>query len=333
METKAVPAIRRIAILDDYPDVARTSADWSQLGADVEVSSFTEHLRDPDELARALEPYDAVLVMRERTALTGALFARLPNLKLVIATGPANVAVDVGAAQQRGIVVSGTGGVATNAPTVEMTWALIHALTRHVPEEDRRLREGGWQRTVGRDLAGRRLGVIGLGGIGASVAQVGLAFGMDVAAWSANLDPEEARGQGVTPVTKEELLETSDVVTIHLKLSERSRGLIGRDDLARMTSSTLLVNTSRGPIVDEDALLEALQAGTIGGAGLDVFGVEPLPSDSPWRSAPRTVLTPHLGYVTGETFSIMYADAVADVLAFEAGEPVRVYGVEDGSGD
>ena len=326
-----MPAVRKIAILDDYQDVARSVADWSRV--DAEVTAFTSHLGGPDAVAEALEPFDAVVVMRERTALTAQVFEKLPNLKLVVSTGPANVAIDVGAAQQRGITVSGTGGVATNAPTVEMTWALIHALTRHVPEEDRRLRGGGWQQTVGRDLAGRRLGVVGLGGIGSSVAAVGRAFGMDVAAWSQNLDPETARSQGVTPVSKEELLETSDVVTVHLKLSERTTGLIGRDDLARMTSTALLINTSRGPIVDEDALLEALHAGTIGGAGLDVYGTEPLPADSPFRSAPRTVLTPHLGYVTGETFAIMYADAVEDVLAFVAGEPVRVYGVEQGSGN
>ena len=282
------PRIRRIAILDDYQDVARGLADWARLGDDVEVTALREHLDGVDEVVAGLAGFDAVVAMRERTALTAEMFARLPDLRLIVATGPANVAIDVEAAQERGIVVSGTGGVATNAPTVEMTWALISALTRHVPAEDRALREGGWQHTVGVDLHGRRLGVVGLGGIGAPVAAIGQAFGMDVVAWSEHLDADDARSRGVTPVTKAELFETSDVITIHLKLSDRTRGLVGREDLARMTSHALLVNTSRGPIVDEAALLEALHAGAIGGAGLDVFGTEPLPVDSPWRTAPRT---------------------------------------------
>lgn len=325
--------ISRVAILDDYQGAARGSADWGRLPDSVELTTFDHHLGGPDDVAAALEPFDVVVAMRERTALTRDVIERLPHLALIVSTGPGNVAIDVGAAAERGVVVSGTGGVATNAPTVEMTWALIHALTRHVVVEDANVRAGRWQSTVGRDLAGRRLGVIGLGGIGSRVAAIGRAYDMDVVAWSQNLDPDEARRRGVTPVSKEELLESSDVVTVHLKLSERSRGLLGRDDLARMTSSTLLVNTSRGPIVDEDALVEALHAGTLGGAGLDVFGTEPLPVDSPLRTAPRTVLTPHLGYVTGESLTIMYADAVADIEAFAAGEPVRVYGVEDGSGN
>ncbi|GDY60375.1 hypothetical protein SVIO_109980 [Streptomyces violaceusniger] len=208
--------------------------------------------------------------------------------------------------------------------TAELTWGLIHALTRSVPAEDRSVREGGWQRTVGRDLHGARLGVIGLGGVGARVARVGLAFGMDVVAWSAHLDAEHARAVGVTPVTKRELLATSDVVTIHLKLSARTTGLLGRDDLALMRPDALLINTSRGPIVDEEALLAALNAGTIGGAGLDVYSTEPLPADSPWRGAPRTVLTPHLGYVTAGAYNVFHSDALEDILAYAAGEPIRV---------
>ena len=327
-----MPAITRIALLDDFQDVGTTLADWSVLGADVEVVPFTEHLDDPQELVDALSGFDAVVAMRERTALTAWMFERLPRLALVVSTGPGNVAIDVGAAHEHGVTVCGTGGVSDNTATVEMTWALILAVSRAVAEEDARLRAGGWQRTVGRDLAGRRLGVIGLGRIGSSVARIGKAFGMDVVAWSQHLDPDVAREQGVTPVDRDELLRTSDVVTVHLKLSDRTRGLLGREELALMQPTAFVVNTSRGPIIDEDALLGALQRGVIGGAGLDVFAAEPLPAGSPWRDAPRTVLTPHLGYVTDQTLSNMYSDAVADVLAFERGEPVRVYGVDQGSG-
>jgi phosphoglycerate dehydrogenase-like enzyme len=323
-----VPQPRRIALLDDYQQVAASYADWDALGAD--VTSFAEHLGGPDEIVAALEPYDVVVAMRERTAFPADVLARLPNLGLLVTTGPANVAIDVAAARERGITVSGTGGVSSNAPTVEMTWALIHALARQVPAEDRAIREGRWQHTVGRDLAGKRLGVVGLGGIGAPVAAVGLAFGMDVVAWSRHLDPDDARTHGVTPVEKDELLATSDVVTIHLKLSARTTGLIGREELARMRPTALLVNTSRGPIVDEDALVEALQAGTIGGAGLDVFGTEPLPLDAPLRTAPRTVLTPHLGYVTEGSYEVFYRDAVEDVRAWADGAPIRELDPEDG---
>ena len=320
-----MPEVRRVAILDDYQRVARRSAEWHRVteGLGAELTTFHEHLGGPDDVVAALEPFDVLVVMRERTAFPAEVLERLPNLRLLVTTGPANAAIDVAAAHRAGITVSGTGGVHDNAATVEMTWALILAAVRHVPEEDRSLREGGWQHTVGADLKGRRLGVVGLGGIGKPVAAVGQAFGMDVAAWSRRLDPDDARAVGVTPVDKEELFATSDVVTIHMKLSRGSRGIVGGEDLARMTAHAVLVNTSRGPLVDEDALLAALHAGTIGGAALDVYGVEPLPADSPWRSAPRAVLTPHLGYVTEKTFARMYADVVEDIEAFAAGAPVR----------
>jgi phosphoglycerate dehydrogenase-like enzyme len=323
-----VPEVRKIAILDDYQRVARQSAEWQRVtdGLGAEVTTFHHHLGGPDDVVAALEPFDVLVVMRERTAFPAEVLEKLPNLRLLVTTGPANAAIDVDAAHRGGVTVCGTGGVLDNAATVEMTWALILAATRHVPEEDRRLRDGGWQQTVGGDLKGRRLGVVGLGGIGKPVAAVGQAFGMDVAAWSRHLDPDDARSVGVTPVTKEELFATADVVTIHMKLSRGSRGIVGREDLGRMTSHAILVNTSRGPLVDEDALLEALHAGTLGGAGLDVYDIEPLPADSPWRSAPRTVLTPHLGYVTEKTFTTMYADAVEDIEAFAAGSPVREIG-------
>jgi phosphoglycerate dehydrogenase-like enzyme len=317
-----VPQPQRIAVLDDYQQVAASYADWDALGAH-EVTFFREHLGGPDAVVATLEPYDVVVAMRERTAFPAEVLERLPRLGLLVTTGPANVAIDVATAHARGVTVSGTGGVSPSTPTVEMTWGLIHALARHIPAEDRAVREGRWQHTIGYDLAGRRLGVIGLGGLGRPVAAVGLAFGMDVVAWSQHLDPDDARARGVVPVTKDELLATSDVVTIHLKLSARTTGLIGRDDLARMKPTALLVNTSRGPLVDEDALVEALHAGAIGGAGLDVFGAEPLPRNSPLRTAPRTVLTPHLGYVTHGTYVVFFREAVEDIRAWAAGAPVR----------
>lgn len=323
-----MPEIGTIAILDDYQRAARESADWQRVtdGLGARITTFHHHLGGPEDVVAALQPFDVLVVMRERTAFPAEVLRRLPNLRLLVTTGPANAAIDVAVARELGITVCGTGGVEDNSATVEMTWALILAAVRHVPEEERRLREGGWQETVGGDLKGRRLGVVGLGGIGRPVAAVGQAFGMDVVAWSRHLDPDEARGSGVTPVGKDELFATSDVVTIHMKLSRGSRGLIGREDLERMGARAILVNTSRAPIVDLDALLEALRAGSIGGAALDVHDIEPLPVDSPWRSAPRTVLTPHLGYVTGRTLRTMYADAVEDIEAYAAGSPIREIG-------
>jgi phosphoglycerate dehydrogenase-like enzyme len=236
----------------------------------------------------------------------------------------ANAAIDVGAARELGIAVTGTGGV--SAATAELTWGLILALARHLPEEDAAMRAGGWQRTVGVDLAGGTLGVIGLGRQGEPVARIGLAFGMRVVAWSENLTPERAAEVGAEAVARDVLLAEADVVTIHLKLSERSRGLIGADELARMKPTALLVNTSRGPIVDEAALVRALHDGTIGGAGLDVYAEEPLPAGHPLRSAPCTVLTPHIGYVTEATYAVFYREAVQDIAAWRAGAPVRVLG-------
>ena len=318
-----MPEIHRVAILDDYQGVARRYTDWSTLPDSAQLTVFTKPLGSSEDVVAALEPYDVVVAMRERTAFPAAVIDRLPNLRLLVTTGPANAAIDVAAAGRRGIVVSGTRGAGLIS-TAELTWGLIHALARSIPAEDRGVREGAWQRTVGRDLHGARLGIIGLGGVGTRVARVGLAFGMDVVAWSTHLDTEHARAVGVTPVGKEELLATSDVVTIHLKLSARTTGLLGRDDLALMRPDSLLINTSRAPVVDEEALLAALHAGTIGGAGLDVHSTEPLPAGSPWRTAPRTVLTPHLGYVTAGTYDIFYADALDDILAYSAGTPIRV---------
>ncbi|MFE7116871.1 D-2-hydroxyacid dehydrogenase family protein [Streptomyces sp. NPDC057654] len=317
-----MPKIRRVAILDDYQQVAHQYADWSTLPGSPELTVFTHPLGGPAEVIAALEPYDVVVAMRERTAFPAEVLGKLPNLRLLVTTGPVNASIDLAEARRRGITVSGT-RPAGLTPTAELTWGLIHALARSLPAEDGNLRDGAWQRTVGRDLYGARLGVIGLGGVGSRVAKVGLAFGMDVVAWSAHLDPEHATSLGVTPVSKRELLETSDVVTLHVRLSARTAGLIGRDELARMRPDALLINTSRAPVVDEEALLAALTAGTLGGAALDVHSAEPLPADSPWRGAPRTVLTPHLGYVTADTYDAFYRDALDDIRAYAAGEPIR----------
>ena len=317
-----MPEIRRVAILDDYQEVSHRYADWSALPDTAQITVFTEPLGGTDDVVAALRPFDVIVAMRERTEFPATVVDRLPNLRLLVTTGPVNVAIDVAAARRRGIVVSGTRGAGLTA-TAELTWALIHALTRSIPAEDHGIRAGAWQQTVGRDLHGARLGIVGLGTVGTRVAQVGLAFGMDVVAWSSRLDRAHALAVGVTPVGKEELLTTSDIVSVHLKLSARSAGLIGRDELALMRRDALLVNTSRSAVIDEHALLKALQAGSIGGVGLDVHPVEPLPADSPWRTAPRTVLTPHLGYVTAGTYDIFYGDALESILAYAAGAPIR----------
>ncbi|MFI9489672.1 D-2-hydroxyacid dehydrogenase family protein [Promicromonospora sp. NPDC052451] len=310
----------RIAVLDDYQNVAHRLADWGSL--DAEVRFLTEHLAGPEALAAALAGCDVVVAMRERTPFPAAVLDLLPDLRLLVTTGPANASIDLAAARDRGVVVCGTESPSSATP--ELTWALILAVARHVPQEDARLRAGGWQHTIGTDLAGRTLGVVGLGRLGAQVARIGAAFGMDVIAWSTSLDPAVAAAAGARAVPKDELFATADVVTVHYKLSERSAGIVGRAQIARMRPTAILVNTSRGPLVDTEALLEALHAGRIGGAGLDVYDTEPLPADHPLRSAPRTVLTPHLGYVTEDTYTTFYRQAVEDVAAWAAGSPVRV---------
>ena len=317
--------MHRIAVLDDYQSAAAQFTDWSRVPEPVEVVEFHDHLADEDAVAERLQPFDVVIAMRERTDFRRSLLERLPNLRLLVTTGRRNKSIDVEAAAERGITVCGTGIVPNG--TAELTWGLILAAARHIPQEDASVRAGGWQETVGMDLAGARLGVVGLGGQGSQVARIGLAFGMDVVAWSQNLTDERAAEVGVRRVEREELFATSDVVTVHLLLSKRTRGLIGADDLGRMKPTALLINTSRGPIVEQQALLDALREGRIGGAGLDVFDQEPLPLDHPLRTAPRTVLTPHLGYVTRNTYEIFYREAVEDVAAFLAGSPVRVVGV------
>jgi phosphoglycerate dehydrogenase-like enzyme len=312
----------RVAILDDYQGIARRMADWDSLPPGTEVVIFADHVSDEGALAARLVDVDAVVAMRERTPFPRTLLERLPRLKLLVTTGMRNASIDVGAAGERGVVVCGTAGLPY--PTAELTWGLILALVRFIAVEDRATREGRWQVSCGLGLNGKTLGVIGLGGLGSRVAKIGRAFEMDVIAWSQNLTAERAAAAGATLVTRDELLERSDVVSVHLVLGDRTRGLLGARELSRMKRTAYLINTSRGPIVDEAALVAALRQGTIAGAGLDVYDEEPLPLDHPLRTLPNTVITPHLGYVTEETYRIFYGHALEDVRAWLAGQPVRV---------
>ena len=312
----------RIAVLDDYQDVARGMADWASLGADCEVVSFQDHLKENDTIARRLHDFEIVVAMRERTPFPRALLEKLPRLRLLVTTGMRNASIDLAAARERGVVVCGTPGA--SGTTGELTWGLILALLRQIPREDRSLREGKWQTTVGLGLAGKTLGIIGLGTIGSQVAKVGAAFSMEVIAWSQNLDAERAGRAGAKRVERDELLARADVVTIHLVLSERTRGLMGARELARMKPTAFLVNTSRGPIVDEAALAAALREGTIAGAGIDVYDSEPIAPDHPLLAAPNAVLTPHLGYVTRESYSAYFRGALENIAAWRRGAPTRV---------
>ncbi len=324
----------RVAILDDYQQVSLASADWSHVRSLAEIDVFAQHIARTEALVSALEPYDVIVAMRERTFFDAARLSQLPKLRLLVTTGMSNSSIDLGACAARGVTVCGTGGVGSS--TAELTWGLILALLRHIPEEDRRLKMAGraggaalgvggaWQQTVGTGLEGKRLGVVGLGRQGRRVAGIGRAFGMTVVAWSQHLDPAVAAKEQVQAVSKEELFSSCDVVTVHCKLSPRSTGLVGAAELALMKPSAYLINTSRGPLVDSAALLAALRSGSIAGAALDVFDVEPLPLGDPLRSAPNVVLTPHLGYVTEETYRVFYGDAAQDIVAFAQGAPVRV---------
>jgi phosphoglycerate dehydrogenase-like enzyme len=311
-----------VTILDDYQRVALSSADWSAVRESYTIEVIDEHLDDEAELVRRLASSEVIVAMRERTPFPEQLLRALPNLKLLVTTGTANAAIDVGAARALGITVCGTTGTGNAVP--EITIGMIIALTRNFAAEDAAMRAGRWQHTIGPGLIGKTLGIVGLGRLGIPVAVLGQAFGMSVIAWSPNLTEERANEHGVRAVSKGELFAESDVVTIHMPLSERSRGLIGAADLAAMRPTSYLVNTSRGPIVDTDALVAALEAGAIAGAGIDVYDVEPLPADHPLRRAPRAVLTPHLGYVTEDTYATFFGDAVEDVLAWLDGAPVRV---------
>ncbi|WP_414169815.1 D-2-hydroxyacid dehydrogenase family protein [Streptoverticillium reticulum] len=316
----------RCAVLDDFQDTATTVADWSPVQDRVEVVAFTDHFATEDELAAALADFDIAVTLRERIPFPASLLDRLPRLKLLIASGMRNSVIDYAAAARNGITVCGT--QSTSTPPVELTWALLLGLARSLVTENNALRSGGpWQSTVGADLHGRRLGLLGLGKIGSRVAQVGLAFGMEVTAWSENLTKERANEVGVhLAASKEELLETSDFVSLHLVLSDRTRGIIGSPELALLKPSAYLVNTSRAALVDQDALLAALHEGRIAGAGVDVFDIEPLPVDHPVRSTPRLLATPHLGYVSQSNYRTYYGQAVEDIEAYLADAPVRKLG-------
>jgi phosphoglycerate dehydrogenase-like enzyme len=304
----------RVAILDDYQDVALSMADWSEVAARADITVFTDHLADQDAVAERLAPFEVVCVMRERTPLPRSVIERLPRLKMIASTGPFNASIDVAAAKERGIYVSTTGGYIES--TVELTWALILAAARRIVDETLSVRGGGWQTSVGYQLGGTVLGVLGLGRIGSRVARVGTAFGMEVIAWSTNLTPEAAEQCGATYVSKDELFSRADVLTVHLVLSERTQGLVGAAELGLMKPTALLVNTSRGPIVDEIALVDALRAGRIAGAGLDVFDTEPLPTGHPLRSLDTVVATPHIGYVAERVYRTFYGEAATKIAAW-----------------
>ena len=301
-----------VAVLDDYQRVALEAADWTRVQQRARVDVFHDHLADGDAVAQRLAPYDVVCVMRERTPLRRDIIERLPRLKLICSTGARNASIDAAAAAERGIEIVPTGYTA--APTIELTWALILAGARHVVAENESVRRGGWQTHVGDDLAGQTLGIIGLGNIGSRVARVALAFGMHVIAWSQNLNEEAAAAAGARLVSKEELLRTADLVSIHLILSARTRGLLGAAELALMKPSARLINTSRGPIIEESALIDALAGRRIAGVALDVFDTEPLPADHPFRRLDNVLATPHIGYVSWGTYRRFYGDTVTNIL-------------------
>lgn len=311
----------RLAVLDDYQSAARTATDWSVLDGRVEVVFFHDHTDSDAQTVARLQPFDAVLAMRERTAFPAAVLEALPRLRLLVTTGAANAAIDLAAAARGGVTVCGTGGV--GAATPELTWALVLAVTRRLPRQDQAVRSGGWQHDIGPELAGSTLGLLGLGRIGRRLAHYAHAFDMPVIAWSANLTEESARGAGARRVDFDELFTGSDVLAVTTKLSDRTRGIVGARELDLLGPGAYLVNTSRGPIVDEGALLAALHGHRIAGAALDVFDTEPLPADHPLRTAPNTVLTPHIGYVSTQAYEVFHREAVQDVLAWLDGSPVR----------
>jgi phosphoglycerate dehydrogenase-like enzyme len=312
----------RLAVLDDYEGVALELADWESLGPEIDIDVYRNNITDENELAARLLPYDILVIMRERTRFPRSLIGRLENLKLLVTTGKRNLAIDLSACREKGIVVCGTASLKTAA--AELAWGLILATLRRIPQHDRALREGRWVETIGSVLAGKTLGVLGLGKLGAQVARVGLAFGMSVIAWSQNLTPQRGEEVGVARVEKNEFFATADIITIHVVLSERTRGLVGAHEIEAMKPGACLINTSRGPVIEEKALIEALRSNRIAGAGLDVFDMEPLPPDHPFLTLSNTVVTPHIGYVTREGFRIYFQEACEDVSAWLSGRPIRV---------
>jgi phosphoglycerate dehydrogenase-like enzyme len=304
----------KVAILDDYQNAALTLADWSRVAKMAEIAVFSDHVADEDAVVERLKPFDILCVMRERTPLPRGIIERLPKLRLIASTGARNASIDMAAAEERGVKVVGTGYGST--PTIELTWALILASARHLVKESESMRAGGWQTTIGRELSGRILGVMGLGRIGSEVARIGRAFGMTVIAWSQNLTEETAAARGAELVTKEELFRRADVLTIHLVLSQRTRGLVGAAELRLMKPTARLINTSRGPILNEEALIASLQARTIAGAALDTFDIEPLPADHPFRTLDNVLATPHIGFVAEDLYRTFYGDAAAAIASW-----------------
>lgn len=316
----------KVAVLDDYQGVATDYADWASLGPGVETTIYRDHLTDGSALAERLLPFDAVCMMRERTRIDAVLLDRLPNLKLIVTTAMRNAALEVAAAQARGIIVCGTGAPQNGTP--ELVWMHILALARNIERERAGLREGRWQVSVGQDLHGTTLGLIGLGRVGQQVARVASAFGMEVLAWSPNLTPARAEAGGAQWAEKEALFSRSDFLVIAMQLRDSTRGIVGQAEISRMKPTAFLINTSRAGLVDESALLRALQQGRIAGAGLDVFDAEPLPPDHPYLHLPNTLVTPHLGYVTHQTYRQFYRETVEDIQAWLQGCPIRQLDLE-----
>ena len=304
----------KIAILDDYQNVGLKMTDWSALSGRAEIAVFNDHVADPSALVERLLPFDVVCVMRERTPLPREVLERLPRLKLIASTGSRNPSIDMEAAKELGITVNATGY--RSSPTIELTWALLLASVRGIVQENNSIRDGGWQKSVGQDLEGTTLGVVGLGNVGGQVARIGLAFGMKIIAWSQNMTPEIAEAAGARLVSKDELFRQADIVTIHLILSGRTRGIVGAAELGLMKPTSRLINTSRGPIVDEASLIKALRSHAIAGAAIDVFDQEPLPLEHPFRSMDNVLTTPHVGYVTEGLYRMFYADTVANISAW-----------------
>jgi phosphoglycerate dehydrogenase-like enzyme len=308
----------RIAVLDDYQNVALSLADWSALDERATVTVFDDHLADPDAVIKRLQPFDIVCVMRERTPMTRTIIERLPKLRMIASTGSRNASIDLKAAEERGVQVVHTGY--TSAPTIELTWALILASARNLIAENTSLRRGGWQQSVGDDMAGRTLGLVGLGNVGGAVAKAGNAFGMKVIAWSQNLTTERAAEVGAALVSKHEVFQNADVVSIHLVLSDRTRGLVGAAELELMKPTARLINTSRGPIVVAADLVAALKDKKIAGAAIDVFDQEPLPPDHPLRALPNLLATPHIGYVSRGLYERFYRDTVENIRRWLDGQ-------------
>lgn len=312
----------RVAVLDDYQDISTTLADWSVLAGRAEPVVFTEPFTDMDAAAAALAGFPVIVAMRERTPFPAALFERLPDLKMLVTTGMRNAAIDMTAAKARGVPVCGTNLLPY--PAAEQTWALIMALSLNIPKDAANMAKGGWQTGVGQGLRGKTIGIIGLGKLGQQIARFATAFGMETIAWSRSLTEDQAAEHGARRVDFDTLLSTADIVTIHLVLGDASRGLIGPRELGLMKPGAFLINTSRGPIVQEAALIEALGSGRIAGAGIDVYDREPLPADHPLRGAPNAVLTPHTGYATRENYVLMYGQVIEGIAAWLDGAPVRV---------